>query len=145
MEQALAQPNKHGGFERLACANVCNRSLQLLLSGGTKNERHKSRDESQRTVGLPRGSCTLADPMEGSLSLRSQLENQKGGGTTLFFQLQGSSLMHGLESRMRTGILTIRNVVSLHKVHLALKSPNSRGAQDQGRTASARLSGAMST
>ena len=53
--------------------------------------------------------------------------------------------MHGLESRMRTGILTIRNVVSLHKVHLALGSLNSRGAQDQGRTASAKLSGATST
>ena len=144
MEQALAQPNKHGGFERLACANVCNQSLQLLLSGAPRNERHKSRDESQRTVGLPRGSCTLADPMGGSLSLRSQLENQKGGHH-LVFQLQGSSLMHGLESRMRNGILTIRNDVSLHKVHLALRSLNSRGAQDQGRTASVKLGGATST
>ena len=126
----------------LMCATE---GLKWLLSGGTTNERHKSRDESQRTVGLPRGSCTLADPMEGSLSLRSQLENQRGGGTTLFFQLQGSSLMHGLESRMRNGILTIRNDVSLHKVHLVLRSLNSRGAQDQGRTASVKLSGATST
>ena len=124
----------------LMCATE---GLELLLSGGTTNERHKSRDESQRTVGLPRGSCTLADPMEGSLSLRSQLENQRG--TTLFFKLQGSSLMHWLDSRMRNGILTTRNDVSPHKVHLALRSPNSRGAQDQGRTASVKLSGATST
>ena len=58
--------------------------LEWVLSGGTTNERHKSRDESQRTVGLPRGSCTLADPMGGSLSLRSQLENQRGGAPPCF-------------------------------------------------------------
>ena len=51
---------------------------RMTLGYLAASERHKSRDESQRTVGLPRGSCTLADPMGGSLSLRSQLENQRG-------------------------------------------------------------------
>ena len=135
-------PKELGGIGmkilELHTLTLCSKIFVTLAS-----ERHKSRDESQRTVGLPRGSCTLADPMGGSLSLRSQLENQRG--TTLFFKLQGSSLMHWLDSRMRNGILTTRNDVSPHKVHLALRSPNSRGAQDQGRTTSAKLSGATST
>ena len=85
----------------LMCATE---GLELLLSGGTTNERHKSRDESQRTVGLPRGSCTLADPMGGSLSLRGQLENQKGGAPPCFFSYKealscmGWILACGMES-----------------------------------------------
>ena len=101
---------------------------------------------------------TRASAQSGCLGARVRLPTQWGGlslwevnwkkqrGTTLFFfKLQGSSLMHWLDSRMRSGILATRNNVSPHKIHLALRSPNSRGAQDQGHSASAKLSGATST
>ena len=45
--------------------------------GHQKWEPQKRGDESQRTVGLPRGSCTLADP-SGGLSLRENQNKQRG-------------------------------------------------------------------
>ena len=57
--------------------NVPLEVLKALLSGGTKNGSTKTRDESKRTVGLPRGSCTLADP-GGGLSLRENQNKTKG-------------------------------------------------------------------
>ena len=76
MEQALAQPNKHGRFERLACANVCNQSLQLLLSGAPRNE-----PRNERTVGLPQGSCALTHWVT---------RGEKIEGTTSFMVEQGT-------------------------------------------------------
>ena len=81
-------------------------------------------DINQETRASAQSGCLGARvrlPTQWGISLFAKSIRKPKGGHHLVFQLQGISLMHGLNSRMRNGILTIRNDVSLHKVHLALR------------------------